>query len=71
MKPFTKKEYEAFAKKLNRLTLKQLEQIANKTGLIFTGAEKDNLTKQDYILTLDESDANELINAYNEVVRSR
>lgn len=69
MKFFTKKEYEKFAKKLERLTLKQLEQIAEKTGLIFTDTEERKLTKEDYLLTLDESYKDELIDAYNEVTK--
>lgn len=71
MKFFTEKEYEIFARKLDRLTLKQLEQIAKKTGLIFGDIGNNKLTKEDYILTLDESYKEDLIVAYDEVTKPK
>ena len=66
---FDPDEYQKFSKKLNKFSLHKLKYIANKTGLKFTNNK--NLSKKDIIFCLDESDKNELLTAYWELISQK
>ena len=59
------KDWERFLPKLEQLNRNQLAQLANKTGVIFDEPQK--ITKEEYLLVLDETEPRELIAEYNKI----
>ncbi len=67
---WTPEEWREFEGKLRLLPLDDLAALSGRTGLTFTRPASE-LTREDYIGALDESDKTELLKAYDEVVSRR
>lgn len=67
---WTKKDWFAFQEKLSRLTLEELFSLATVTGLFFD-APMQELKKEDFILSLDEVDRQELEKVYKLIIKNR
>lgn len=69
MELFKPLEFKKFKKQLKKLNLTQLKKIADFVDLKFTNSK--NLSKEDIILCLDESDKNKLIAAFKQVSQKK
>lgn len=64
MNEWTDTEYEKILPVLEKLSLEDLKKIAKKTGIEFTeDKEMANITKEEILLVLDETDKDELLDA--------
>ena len=62
---WVKEEWEKFEKKLESLSVEELKEIADATGLRFFA---DNIRKEDYINALDESNKEDLLAEYERII---
>lgn len=68
-KQWSKEEWEEMRSRLQKLSLIQLREIANKTGLSFSIGNEHIEDKMEFVNALDESDRTELEKAYKEVIK--
>lgn len=61
-----KEEWEKFLPKLEKLSRDELVELARKTGVIFDEPEK--VSKEEFLLTLDETNSTELKNVYEDLL---
>lgn len=65
---WTQEEWNEFKKKLEGLSVEELKEIADVTGLKFFTY---NIRKDDYINALDESDKDKLMVEYKKIVSKK
>ena len=64
-----KNEWEKFLPKLKKLNRDQLARLAKATGITFD--DPDKVTKEEYLLVLDESGIEELKSEYEKIIKSK
>jgi hypothetical protein len=68
-KTWKKKDWDKFLPKLEKLNRDQLAQLAKATGVIFDEPEK--VTKEEYLLSLDETDPDELKSEFKRLIKNK
>lgn len=67
--PWSKKEYTAFRPKLEKLSREELAELAERTGVRFD--EPDKVSKEEFLLVLDETNPQKLKSEYQRMTRTR
>lgn len=68
MEKWQEEDFEILKIELEKLSLEKLIILAKNTGIVFTGDSKmENVTKEDIILVLDETDPTELKRVLHEL----
>ncbi|MDD4761829.1 MAG: hypothetical protein PHZ25_02310 [Candidatus Pacebacteria bacterium] len=70
-------EWEKMRKKLQALSLEELQELSERVGIRFTGGNKnvfdkeEATTKEQFIMVLDEARKNKLLSAYDQIIKKR